>query len=423
MHFICGIFVSKILEHKIGHKMSFQINNKKILDNLKRNPKKIYLIQPKGNRSFKFRFYYGTDLNQRPIYRDVSLSELDYFNPPTNPFERQQNKETAKSAQILLDQVRTASREKTYPILKSARPLSAKENDFIKFYQDEVDSNTSYTTSTVKGHLSVIKHLKEFIGHFKTLQFDMINSQFIVDFYNYMLRDSINTKGKKNASDTAGKYHRRFYNYLAKASRIGMIDLPPENPVKYPPEKSKSSEYLTKEELQDLANTPEEDFTLRSTFLFSCFTGLAHQELKNLNYSNIHKRDNGDFEIHIVRQKTGEPNKIPLSAPALDILEKRKQLFGALPDDKVFKHFNYSSTQNDKLQYWVDRAGIPKKITYHCGRHTFSAHHYLAYRDIGVLRNLLGHKDLSTTQRYINRMLQNIDADVSKMPVINLDNL
>ena len=400
--------------------MSIPINNKKILDNLRKNPKKIYLIQPKGNRSFKFRFYYGTDLNKRPIYRDVSLSDLDYYHTPTNPFERQQNKEAEKSAQILLDQVRTAMREKKYPILKVARPLGVNENDFIKFYQDEIDNNKAYKRSTVLGHLSVIKHLKEFIKDDR-LGFDAISPQFIIDFYNYMARDSVNTKGKKNPVDTAGKYHRRFYNYLGMANRAGLLELPPQNPVKYPKEKSAPKEYLTGQELKALADTPEEDFTLRSAFLFSCQTGLAHQELVNLKHSDIHQKDNGEFEIHLVRQKTEEPNKIPLNETAMAIINKRSEVFGLIPDDKVFKHLHYSGYHNTKLQLWVERAGIKKKITYHCGRHTFSAQHYLAYKDIGGLRNLLGHQDTSTTQRYLAKLLINYHTETSKLPTFNFD--
>ena len=174
-------------------------------------------------------------------------------------------------------------RENTYPILRQSRPLGVNENDFIKFYQDEIDNNKAYKRSTYLGHLSVIKHLKEFIGDDR-LRFEAISPQFIIDFYNYMARDGVNTKGTKSALDSAGKYHRRFYNYLGMANRAGLVELPPQNPVKYPKEKSAPKEYLTGQELKALADTPEEDFTLRSAFLFSSQTGLAHQELVNLKY-------------------------------------------------------------------------------------------------------------------------------------------
>lgn len=311
-------------------------------------------------------------------------------------------------------------REKKYPILKVARPLGANENDFIKFYQDEVDNNKTYASNTVFGHLSVIKHLKEFIGD-NRLQFDAITPQLIIDFYNYMCREGVMTKGKKNPVDTAGKYHRRFYNYLGMANRAGLVELPPQNPVKYPKEKPVLKEYLTGQELKTLDDTPEDDFTLKSSFLFSCATGLAHQELVNLKHSDVFQNDYGEFEIHLVRQKSQQPNIIPVNETGMAIINKRSEVFGSIPDDKVFKHLKYSATNNDKLQYWVHRAGIRKNITYHCGRHTFAAHHYLAYRNIGELRNLLSHQDVSTTQRYLAKMLLNIKADTSKLPTFNFD--
>tara|TARA_B100001093_G_C26784797_1_gene996177 strand:+ start:156 stop:1397 length:1242 start_codon:yes stop_codon:yes gene_type:complete len=408
------------LGHKTGHKMDTKINDKRIIDLLRLNPKSVRLVEAKKNRNFKLSFYYGMKENKKPIQKDVSLTHLDYYHNPTNPFERQQNKVAKDSAQIILEQVRTNMRENTYPILRQSRPLGVNENDFIKFYQDEVDNNKTYRRSTVLGHLSVIKHLKEFIKDDR-LGFNAISPQFIIDFYNYMARDSVNTKGTKNALDTAGKYHRRFYNYLGMANRAGLVELPPQNPVKYAKEKPKQSDYLTSQELKALANTQEEDFTLKSAFLFSCATGLAHQELVNLKHSNIYQKDGGEFEIHLVRQKTEEPNKIPLNETAMAIINKRKEVFGSLPDDKVFKNLYYSGYQNTKLQLWVDRAGIKKKITYHCGRHTFSALHYLAYKDVGALKNLLGHQDISTTQRYLAKLLKNYHTETSKLPTFNFD--
>ena len=360
--------------------------------------------------------------NKKPIQRDVSLSELEYYHSPTNPFQKQRNREAHKEAQMILEQIRTSMRQDTYPILKTARFLSSDENDFIKFYKSEVEKNKSYAENTVEGHMSVIKQLKGFIKD-DILPFNAINNRFIIDFYDY-LKNNINTTGKKIPLSTAESYHRRFYNYLGNAERVGLVDLPKDNPTTYLKSKSKDSDYLTFKELDSLIATPEEDFRLRGAFLFACFTGLAHAEVRNLKYSDINEKDNGGFEIHLVRQKTKEPNKIPVSDDAMAIIEKRKEIFGGQPDNRIFKGLKYNGYQNGKLQAWVDRAGINKKITPHCGRHTFAVGFYINSKyNTGQLMNLLGHKDLSTTQRYINKFLKNQDVDVSIMPSILKDRL
>ena len=81
----------------------------------------------------------------------------------------------------------------------------------------------------------------------------------------------------------------------------------------------------------------------------------------------------------------------------------------------------YSGYNNSLLQNWVTRAGITKKITPHCCRNTFSAIHYDNYKDVGALMKILGHKDISTTQRYLAKFLKNIDVDVDLLPEFDLD--
>ena len=408
--------------HKKVHKLSIQINSKKIKDLLKLRPKSVQLKEPIRKRSFRLSFYFGMKPNKKPIQRDVSLSEIEYYHSPNNAFEKQRNREAHKEAKAILEQIRTSMRQDTYPILKTARFLSSQENDFIRFYIDEIEKNKSYSDNTVQGHLSVIKQLKGFIQD-DILPFNAINNRFIIDFYDY-LKNNINTTGKKIPLSTTNSYHRRFYNYLGNAERVGLVDLPKDNPTTYLKSKSKDSDYLTFKELDSLIATPEEDFRLRGAFLFACFTGLAHAEVRNLKYSDIHEKDNGGFEIHLVRQKTEEPNKIPVSEDAMAIIEKRKEIFGGQPDNRIFKGLKYNGYQNGKLQAWVYRAGINKKITPHCGRHTFAVGFYINSKyNTGQLMNLLGHKDLSTTQRYINKFLKNQDVDVSIMPSILKDRL
>ena len=67
--------------------------------------------------------------------------------------------------------------------------------------------------------------------------------------------------------------------------------------------------FLTKDELNALMNNPRltpRRAYIRDLFIFCCFTGLAHADLKNLKNENIVKNPaDGSWWIHTHRQKTG----------------------------------------------------------------------------------------------------------------------
>lgn len=54
----------------------------------------------------------------------------------------------------------------------------------------------------------------------------------------------------------------------------------------------------------------------------------------------------------------------------------------------------------------ADRAGIKKRITPHCLRHTFAFSSYLYCRNLMAVSKLLGHATISTTQRYVSHLDQ-----------------
>ena len=73
---------------------------------------------------------------------------------------------------------------------------------------------------------------------------------------------------------------------------------------------------------------------------------------------------------------------------------------------------------NKAIQNWVLRAGIDKKISFHCGRHTFAVMMLDLGTDIYTVSKLLGHRELSTTQIYAKVLDKNKQAAVQKIPTI-----
>ncbi|MFZ2782863.1 MAG: hypothetical protein WAZ36_00575 [Sediminibacterium sp.] len=74
---------------------------------------------------------------------------------------------------------------------------------------------------------------------------------------------------------------------------------------------------------------------VKDIFLFSCFTGLAYIDVKQLTRSNIGLGIDGGKWIFTNRQKTDTVSNIPLLPMAEEILDKYKQHPQCLNEGKL----------------------------------------------------------------------------------------
>lgn len=170
--------------------------------------------------------------------------------------------------------------------------------------------------------------------------------------------------------------------------------------------------YLTIDEVKKLAQTECEYPNIKRAFLFSCLTGLRRSDVLRLKWGDIHKQD--DYtRIIFTQKKTGGLEYLDISAQAAELLGERGK-----PNECVFTDIHSPSCTNEAIKRWVLRAGINKEITFHCARHTFAVMMLDLGTDIYTVSKLLGHRELSTTQRYAKVLDKNKQKAVSKIPDI-----
>nr|WP_262494703.1 site-specific integrase [Flavobacterium davisii] len=194
-----------------------------------------------------------------------------------------------------------------------------------------------------------------------------------------------------------------------------MIAENPINRVKGIKEKESNRQYLTLDELQKLVKTDCDYPIMKDAFIFSSLTGLRFSDIKLLKWKNITYDSQNGYIIKFTQQKTKGVENLPISEQAIRIIGERKH-----DDEFVFSNLIYSAYHNKILHRWIEKAGIDKHITFHCGRHSFATLQLTMNTDIYTVSKLLGHRHLKTTEIYAKVIDKKKINAVANMPDLNL---
>lgn len=84
----------------------------------------------------------------------------------------------------------------------------------------------------------------------------------------------------------------------------------------------------------------------------------------------------------------------------MPISNEAYSLLGTKSTGRVFPKLLYSAWQNIKIQEWLYKANVYKKISYHAFRHTFATLQLKHGTDLYTISKMLRHKNITTTQIY-----------------------
>ncbi len=219
-----------------------------------------------------------------------------------------------------------------------------------------------------------------------------VNHMFLHNFEIYLMTTC------RCASNTTAKFLQRFRTIILMAKNNGWIHIDPFANFKIKFQKTDRG-YLTQQEIDVIMHkefTTERLERVRDIFIFSCFTGLAYIDVKNLRQSNIRTSFDDRLWVMGKREKTG----VSFSVPLLDIPKKIIEKYsGKLPDEKVLP-----VTSNQKMNEYLKEigtiCGIGKDLTFHLARHTFATLTLTKGVSIESVSKMLGHTNIKTTQIY-----------------------
>ncbi|MCC7573075.1 MAG: tyrosine-type recombinase/integrase [Candidatus Methanofastidiosum sp.] len=199
----------------------------------------------------------------------------------------------------------------------------------------------------------------------------------------------------KNDKNATNRTIHRHLNALRSFFRYQNIDIA--DKVMLPKLSKPLPKFLTKGEIRLLLEKPDK---LRDKCLIRLLysTGLRVSELVKLNKNDIKTES-----IHVVSGKGSKDRIVFVDSKTREMLEQyiserndsNEALFLSAHGDRIS-----ARTIQWLIKKYSEDAGIEKKVTPHVLRHSFATHMLEGDADIVVIKELLGHSNLSTTQIY-----------------------
>ncbi len=278
--------------------------------------------------------------------------------------------------------------------------LEIKHQTVLELFQrhnDDIEKLVGITKSreTHQKYEVARKRMADFIKEYynvSDISLKEVNHMFLHNFEIYLITTC---KCKEN---TTAKFLQRFRTIILMAKNNGWIHIDPFANYKIRFKKTDRG-YLTQDEINIIMRkkfASERLERVRDIFIFSCFTGLAYIDVKNLRQSNIRTSFDDGLWIMGKREKTGVNFNVPLLEVAKEIVEKYS---GQLPDDKVLPVMS-NQKMNEYLKEIGEVCGIGKDLTFHLARHTFATLTLTKGVSIESVSKMLGHTNIKTTQIY-----------------------
>lgn len=283
----------------------------------------------------------------------------------------------------------------------------------FKNHNDDISKRIGkdITEAGVEKYQRTRQRLEDFMIYqykIKDIALKEINYNFVSYFETY-LRTVYNC-----GVNTTAKYLQQFKHILTLAKNNGWLQSDPFINFRIRFEKADRG-YLLQEELEVMM---QKKFSIkrleqvRDIFVFSCFTGLAYVDVRNLRAEDITTSFDDKLWIIKKRQKTNvQSNILLLDIPKMILKKYSNKITG----DKLLPVIT-NQRINSYLKEIADVCGIEKNLTFHLARHTFATTVTLAKGvPMETVSKMLGHTSIRTTQIYARITDSKIGNDMQEL--------
>jgi len=248
------------------------------------------------------------------------------------------------------------------------------------------------STSTVVAYGKDIDQLIAFLADLERSHVHEVSKEDIEAFLAKLTTEGYTPKSVSRKINST----RTFYRFL-KVSEYITDD--PSLLVSHPKYQLAPPRILTPTEYRALRDAARNDARMFAVIELLLQTGIRIGELANLRLSDINKDT-----LHIAPFEKHEERTVPLNKRSLEALNRYMDIRPKVTDDHLFvtksgKPFLIRNIRTAVERYF--RLAEIKDAKVNDLRHTFVAHHLKHGVSLVVLSKALGHKRLSTTERYL----------------------
>ena len=277
-----------------------------------------------------------------------------------------------------------------------------------------------YSGRTLEGYESGLRPFLKWVEQ-QQIPGPAVVSASMVNAYRQMLFHGTGSKGKRRGASTLNRYLialRGFFHFLKVE---GVVGRDPTEGQEYSREPQRlPRDVLTPREAQRVIETPDVGTELgyrdRTILEVLYATGIRRNELLGLEVGDI------DFLgglLRVNQGKGGRDRMTPLSRMACRFLENyikavRPHFLKKGNESRLFLSKRGRPLNRETLRWLIGKyarlAGLEKRVTPHLWRHTCATHLVRNRANLRHVQEMLGHRNLATTERYLSLTITDLKA-------------
>jgi integrase/recombinase XerD len=251
---------------------------------------------------------------------------------------------------------------------------------------------------------------------------DQVTTQDVLSYLEHLRRE------RDNGDSAVSRQATILKNFYRAIVALGHLE-PRANPLAHFPRikgrARKLPTVLSAEEIQRLLDQPPRNTILglrdRALLTLLYGTGIRASECAGLHEQDV---DLEDGTIRVTG-KGGHQRVLPLSDCVVETLRVYRQARGAAKPSAPFFRSRWQGGLSryaiyERVRRHAQQAGLHKTVSPHCLRHTFATHLVKVGTNLVTIRDLLGHRLITSTQIYLHVTAEDLRAAAAAHPIQRL---